>query len=343
MRIDLTYAGLTEQMLQRLKLAAQLLASQQIQASVRAWDGTHCHVVVVLALNGYGEYAQEIARRRGTTALRLSYSTEAFDNVRWQLAPDSPAGVMAQTLIKIIEDVESNSLSSLADMHAGYPGSLARTVLRKIDTTSTPPNVPGLLRLARDPKLRAHTIQASVSGRKITLRLATSRVFAATLSDLQASSVLLNSPGWSLSPVPQGTNSPNCGEVSLSLDAYCLGGALQSPEKLPPFPDGCYTLKSWPDLGSAPRLVEALRVAQVLLRSSITPDELAGVCDMNKVNVSACLWAFLASGLLYSTANLSVSNLTTVVTPIKPFSRLLERIASRFGLSPRSVNIGNGT
>jgi hypothetical protein len=58
MRIDLTYAGLTEQMLQRLRLAAQLLASRQIQAFVRAWDGTRCHVLVALTQDGYGKALQ---------------------------------------------------------------------------------------------------------------------------------------------------------------------------------------------------------------------------------------------------------------------------------------------
>ena len=54
MRVDLRFAGLSEQAELRLRLAETLLAALQFQAAVAAWDGTRCDVLVVQPDDAYG-------------------------------------------------------------------------------------------------------------------------------------------------------------------------------------------------------------------------------------------------------------------------------------------------
>jgi hypothetical protein len=333
MRIDLTYAGLTEQMLQRLRLAAQLLASRQIQAFVRAWDGTRCHVLVALTQDGYGKHAQLIAQRRGTPILAFSTTANHAEYRTGIIAADSLARDIAIALQKIIEDAESRNAPKTTVSSLRRDQGHISSPFASQSAEATEKHGGALVRLASEAALNGQMIQASIRGLTVILRLPDSRVSAASMNDIDATSYLLCDDRWDLKVTSLDAAPTHLGLVTRSLDAYFLSGALQSPEKLPLIPPDTYWLDVWPDLGSSPQFVDSLKIIQVLLRGPIGVQELAAVGGFDIMDVSACLWALRATGLLRSAQHEAPPSKPKDSPRVEPLSGLLGRIASRFGVS----------
>ena len=118
-----------------------------------------------------------------------------------------------------------------------------------------------------------------------------------------------------------------------SLEAFLLQSAHQGRGQLPAFPAGQYRLRDWPDVGTAPELVGALKIARVLLRGPASADELRARCGVAADEVNACLWAYRAANLLEVPDD--AANATAVPalqSPVGAFTGVLARIAVRFGL-----------
>ena len=61
-RADIAIVALGEQVEQRVRIAALLLAAYRISAKVRPWDGTRCTLLVVDLSDTYGRQAFELSR-----------------------------------------------------------------------------------------------------------------------------------------------------------------------------------------------------------------------------------------------------------------------------------------
>lgn len=331
MRIDLRIAGLDETTAQRVRLACGLIAAHDYEVNPSTWDGTRCDVVVVDDGDAEGRRVAEIAARRGTPALYIGSG-----------APGEPAECMNRT--------GCTAAAIAARLHAIVVGlERLRTGARQRPTTLTASEKPSraelssplnslknahlgaaLVQLASAPHLQGVDVDARVRGRTIRLRPSVGRVHSHTLSDLLAARNLLAEDGWQLDPISISRSCIDCGEVSASLDAFYVSGALHSMLILPPFPAGSYSLRDWPDLGSAPEAITALRVAQLLRKASAPSQALASISGLPAVEVNAYFWAFGASNLLLTNDS---ESLPPPPAPARKLTPLLARLAGKFGLS----------
>ncbi len=336
MRFDVTIAGLNEQLGQRVKLAAQLLAAHQWKVTVRDWDGTRCHALVALVPDAYGRQAIESARRRGYGVVVMHAGARPPAENLVAVPADSQAAAIASALKQVLERARSARATTAGeevDAAHAVPADVATAALANVAPSSAASR--GLLlRLATDASLRGRDVQARLGTRRIAVLASSSRVIANTLSDILATREQLHDAAWDIAPL-LGSASPDLpGEVSISLDAYLALGAIKLQHEWPDFPDRVCALRDWPDLGSAPEALGALRVANALMRVSATPRDIARKCQLPLREVSATLWAFQAAGLMLDAAVESRAiTPASVPAPSEPKQGLLQRLAARFGLS----------
>lgn len=305
LRADIAIAALDEQIEQRIRIAAQLLAAYRIKAVVRAWDGTRCSLLAADLSDTYGRQACQRALSRGTPV--LAFSADA--------AQAQEPGVICAT--------EASLAPALA--HA-MRDLLQPTVSETTQTTVAGPQ-PALCRLT-DPEFSGRAVDATCNGRLIHIRPEEGRVYAPTYSDLLSARDTFSSGDWTLST---NLSADAHGDgANRSLEAFLLQSAFSGRDQLPAFPKGRYRLRDWPDIGSAPELVGALKVARTLLRTPADPDELRALCGMDARDVNASLWAYRAANLLNESDEDARS--AQPAQPAGAFSGMLARIAHRFGL-----------
>jgi hypothetical protein len=308
-RVDIATAALGEQAEQRIRLAATLLAAWRIPARVRAWDGTRCTLLVADLGDAYGRQAFARARARQTPVLAFRADAADLGPGVADASEGSPAPALAQTLRDLL------AVEATAGIEPGE--------------TPVATAQPALCRLA-DPEFGGRAVDASYNGRRIRIRPDTGRVHAATLSDLLSARDSFASADWTLAASDE---APDGDGVHRSLEAFLLQAAFQGRAQLPDFPAGRYRLKDWPDVGSAPELVGALKIAKALMRAPAGVDDLPRLCGVDARDVHATLWAYRAANLLERPDAASAAIAPAPVQPIGAFSGMLARIASRFGLS----------
>lgn len=317
MRIDLRIAALSDLAEQRVRIAARLLAAHGREARVAAWDGTRCDAVVLAADDGYGQRVLDIAQRRGCPVVALSAGKlPATDGV---VVVDGCAANLAAALHHVLGVARS------AD------GVSNRPVERPLANER---RVAGLVALAGAP-FRGIDVSATVGGRTVVLSGTTSRASAGSLSDLLAARDHLSIADWQLRAMPAGQRCAHATDSAMSLDAFFLTGALRGKAALPPFPDGTFGLRDWPDLGTAAEAIGGLRVARLLQRAPATPQGLIELSGLPAADVNACLWAFRASNLLIALTDarvLEASGVAMAPAALPPRPLLL-RLAARFGLT----------
>ena len=307
-RADIATAALDEQAEQRIRLAAGLLAAWRITARVRAWDGTRCTLLVADLGDAYGRQAFARARARQTPVLAFRATAADLGPGVVDASEGSPAPALAQTLRDLL--------------------AVDATVATDIPETAASA-LPALCRLA-DPESGGRGIDASYNGRRIRIRPDTGRVHAATLSDLLSARDSFASAEWTLTASDE---APDGDGVHRSLEAFLLQAAFQGRAQLPAFPAGRYRLKDWPDVGSAPELVGALKIAKALMRAPAGVDELPRLCGIDARDVHATLWAYRAANLLERLDAAGAAVASAPAQPVGTFSGVLARIASRFGLA----------
>lgn len=310
MRIEIAIAALSPATEQRVRIAASLLAAHKVRATVRAWDGTKCAAVVASNDDDYGRRVIGLARDRGTPVLALSARAH-LDAVQPPPLPDnSPAPTLAQAL-----------LDQLFEFRA--PPAMAKGE----DSGST---VPALLALCT-PALRGQPVVATFDQRCVFVRPQEGRVYGDSLSDLLFTRDNLYRSGWQLRRMEPADQRHRLCDASRSLDSFLLQAAVHGRDHLPPFPPGACRLSDWPDIGSAPELTAALKVARTLLRTTGTAEQLVGNNRAAAAEVNAILWAYRASNLLVDAQQTGPSAIPAAA--LQPPTGLLRRIASRFGLS----------
>lgn len=309
-RADIATAALNEQVEQRIRIAASLLPAYRIGAKVRPWDGTRCGLLITDLSDAYGRQAFALARRRGTPILAISDEANEFEAEYVAVPENSPAPVLAQHLRELLKrDKPVDSADPVVDSEAALPA---------------------LCRLAA-PDYRGQAVDASCNGRTIHIRPVEGRVYANTLSDLLSACDSFSCSAWEMQVSAASDRVTPTDGASRSLEAFLLQSAFQGRDQLPSFPAGRYQLKDWPDVGTAPELIGALKIARSLLRAPASPRDLQLACDVTEEEVKASLWAYQASNLLSSSGN-SVDAIRSAPAPTARFSGILGRIANRFGL-----------
>lgn len=307
MNIDLRYAGLARDVERRVRLAASALAAHRVTANASAWDGAQCDAVVLDGANAVGKYVLRLAQQRGIPVLdvrpRGDSVVESVANIVW----------LTRSLRELLR------ARVFADVARAGAGDDAQ---------------PALLRLASDASLRGVDLEAHQSGTRIWLLPSSGRVVSVAVSDRLRAQGQFGAADWSFQPVPRHSGWRVPGEVSSSLDAFYLQAAWQQRGSLPPFPAGQYSLREWPDLGTAEEFVGALKLVQVLLRRRADADELARSSGLSPDEVCACLWAFKASGILSGQA--AEVPPAPAHRPRPAFAGLWGRLASHFGLARAS-------
>lgn len=307
-RADIATAALSEQVEQRIRIAISLLPAYRIRARARAWDGTRCTLLVADLADAYGRRAFEVAKKRGMPM--LLFNADAADLCAGVATANdgSPAPVLAQSLRDLL----------VQEVAEAAP----ETIIGGVQ--------PALCRLA-EPEFSGRAVDATYAGRMLRIRPEQGRVYASTFSDLLSARDSFSSADWTLSLSVQSDDGQQDDGASRSLEAFLLQSAFQGRDHLPAFPQGRHRLKEWPDVGSAPELIDALRVARTLLRAPADADELRKWCGMDARDVNACLWAYRAANLL-DTHDSDEADAPPAPPPVGAFSGMLARLANRFGL-----------
>ncbi len=325
MRVLVRYAGLRPEQEQRARIAAGALAANSISAEAGPWDGTRCAMVLVNRDDGYGHHVQKIATRRGVPILALSREALHEPGVAW-VSDESSAGALARAMLELLAvPAETETAATPA------PGTRAPDASRPTEPAAARlPIDSALARLLHDPALRDKDLEAHIGGRTLLLRRSAGRVLTTSLSDQITARNRIGESGWAFRVLASASSVPPGFETSASLDAFLLLGALHSAAHLPPFPYASSSLRDWPDLGTIPESVSALRVAQALQAGCHDTASIAAFTALPAPQVSACLWAFGAAGLLEPQAGLSARSVPAVA---RPASGLFARLAAHFGLS----------
>lgn len=303
MLFDIRTAALDDLAEQRVRLAVSLLPAYRLRGRLGTWDGRRCDLLIAAADDVYGLRALSLAQRRGTPVMALG-------------APITDIGV------------EPVSAASPASVLARLMRDRLQAAAPETQPVAEADHIPSLCRLAVAP-LRGRAVDVTCNGRTILLRPQLGRVYAASHSDLLAIADGMSGSPWRIELSDRPIDPHDL--VSASIESFLLRTAQRAADRLPAFADGRYRLHAWPDLGSVPAYLDAMRVARLLIRNAMTPEQIAGADGMpDRRRVDACLWAFAAAHLL--------SDAGAQRTPLRPQPPprlqpgLWSSLARRFGL-----------
>ncbi|WP_133818542.1 hypothetical protein [Tahibacter aquaticus] len=319
MRIDLRTAALTDSEDQRVRIAANLLGAVRIEAKLSPWDGTRCDVVIVNADDAYGRRVMELAQKRGIGLLAYASQAIHFDKASQCHVAEGTAVFLVSALRCVIDAARKHD-------SAASPGTAAAS-----PAPARHGNFSALMELTHDA-WRGRDIDADIAGRRISIRASRGRVMAGTLSDMLAARDALGkcAEPHGFTAVPE--RRPGIGEISWSLDAFLVDGALRCRQSLPTFAGSAYSLRDWPDLGSAGETLTPLRIASWLQQRSGSVQERAKKAGIGADEVNACLWAFHASNLLVI-GEPPAAPAPPAALPARVATPLLSKLAARFGLA----------
>ncbi|HVH34917.1 MAG TPA: hypothetical protein VM847_12500 [Tahibacter sp.] len=314
---------------QRTNLAAGLLAAHGYRVDVAVWDGADC-ALLLIALDGeQARRSAALARVRGIPVLALSPDGESgTSDGLVVIEAEGTAAALAAALHGLLAQRKVSGSASPA-VHSHSAGERRAKPRGGADMA--------LVRLALDSRLRRGDVEATIRGRVIRMHAGSGRVTAQSLSDLLSARDLLGSTGWELTAQAAGRNLPPAGDVSASLDAFYVVGALRAQAVLPAFPDQAMELRDWPDLGTAPEAVVALQVARLLSRRGAGWRAAAQAAGLRAGEVNACLWAFAAAHLLAMPQAGAAAPVPPPVPPRRFGERVMRGLARRFGLAWRDA------
>ena len=319
MRIQISHAGLADDVVQRLHAAARTLAVHDIQANVEAWNGTRCDVVVLDPSDAYALYVLDIARKRDMTVIAFGDVAPAFPRLR----------VVAPRVEVIAHALADSFAASGALPVSSRPQ--PRAILPTASDTEEGAQL-ALVRLATEPRLRHVDVEATRSTHRILLLRSRGRVLARHDGMLSDARTTFSESGWNLVPLDADAKRHIEDAHSVSLDSFLLRNAWSVRRALPPFPaDARVRLTAWPDLGTATTIVEALQIVDSALSTRSTAAEISARSGASARDTSACLWAFQAAGLIEHDG--TAPALIDKHADRQPRSGLFARIASHFGLS----------
>lgn len=311
MRVDLTAAGLTEEARHILKVAANLLGAYRMSARLREWDGTRCDALFVDAHDGYGRSAAESAQRRGIRVIHFGDGPAAPDDA----IPHIPSTGPIATIVRHLQHLFAAP--------------------RGAQSEAAPES--NIVRMATWPGWDGRDLAFRGEGREILILRSSSRVLAASLSDILYCRDHIDDPAWSIEVLAIGAVRPLTHDVAVSMDSFLCQAIEGSSCSFPAHAAGRWVLQDWPDLGAATRQTSALRLAQLLRRGPASAGELAAASGLSPEVVDRCLWAFRAAGLLQASAAEATASAPAAAAggadgAVAP-GGMLARLARRFGLN----------
>lgn len=311
MKVDLSVAGLTDEARHILQVAANLLAAYRLSARLREWDGTRCDALFVDAQDGYGRRAAQSAQRRGIQVVHFAGGPAVDDEAISHIPSTGPiAGIVRH-------------LHQLFVAPAGVRGE------------QSPAS--NIVRMALSPAWDGSDLAFRGNGRSVLVLRSSSRVLAASLSDILFCRDHIDSPAWGIEVLEPGAARLATHHVAISLDSFLCQAVEAVAGPFPPHAAGRWVLQDWPDLGAATGQVAALQLARVLHRGPASASELTAASGLGADVVARYLWAFRAAGLLRAvdseSAELAPADTSAATTSAPPGGSVLARLARRFGLS----------
>lgn len=310
MKLDITWAGLSEDQQRRLGIATQLVAAHRGHVTLRDWDGTRCDALIVDVADGYGRSAMASATRRNINVLGFASDASQPEPPMRVIASSSPAALIAKRLLEITLQADPAEIL-VAD------GGSESLLVRLADEALW---AEGGVTLAReDASLRLIRIGGIVLGRGEQA--------------VQSANQGIDPALWAIG---QGTDRDAMARVRMpaSLDSVLLATAVREQARLPPFPEGRWSLHEWPDFGAATTQINSLRVVRSLLHAPCSERSLTREAGLDPVTVRASLWALKAAGRLHAAeAPFEPAAPASPVHTPRTESGLFKRLARRFGLS----------
>lgn len=258
------YAGLTERLHRQLIQTTRFISNSYDKVEAREWSGSSCELLVADARDAYGAYIIDIAADDGTPVVAIADDPASIPHRA--VRPDTTAARLTR--------VVAAALSGDTDPRSARQSTLVR--------------------LATEPEYHGRDIDASLRSRTVSLRPSSRLVFARTESDLHGLSRQLIRDDWIFRPAAKTDGE---GAVSMRLERFFLLGASANQHALPPLPDDGIRLIQQPDVESAQALDYARRVTDALRDGVASPASIAKQTDLTPVEVTSCLWAFLAAGV----------------------------------------------
>lgn len=265
---DIRYAGLDTRFYRQLMQAVNLMYSSYNKVTATVWGGTRCDLVVV-----------DPAASEGAAALREADSLQV------------PAIVVAQ--------------DATNDQHRSVPATVTTAYLTEVVRSlltgaPTGPNErqSALVRLATEPAWVGQDVDATVRGRSVALRPSAGQAFAYSRSELYEMANQFIDTSWTFEPADTVDFSEVGSLASMRLEAFYLVAADVHRDALPAVPNDDLRLQRWPNLEQAADLEYPLQVAGVLQKGDKTPGAIALETGLSTAQVTACLWAFRAAGVV---------------------------------------------
>ena len=312
-RADIATVALSEHTEERIRIAALLLAAhKKIRAHVRPWDGTRCDAIVSDLSDAYGRQVFERAKKRAIPALLFNASTNDREHRDTTASESDSAEILMHHLHAMLAAATTSPVAAPNTSASAYADGSPQSALCRLTET------------AHDGR----GVDAMRDGVVVRIRPKEGRIYASDFDALQTACVSFASEEWTFAAASG--DAPSSTDASRSLEVFLLQSAFHGREHLPPFPQGRFRMQDWPDVGSAPELIGALKIARALIRRPMTASELCASCEMEASDVNASLWAYRAADLLETSTDAPA--LEPQLNAIGQFSGLLARVARRFGL-----------
>lgn len=308
-KIDVSYAALSGQDEAALVAACKALWIEGLPVNLRRWDGGLNDVVVLDPRDSYGKLVWQSAVHGGMAVIGMQ-GTESGASSQSCFFLESSQDARVVRLMRALE----SQLCMATSARRAPP----------VDTEA----LPAIVRLGKDPTLRKVDLHAVVNGRSLWLLPSRGRVVSVSFSDQLSARDRLFRSDWEFRPVRGHMRPP--GEFSTSLDAFYMEGALHRVDRLPIYPYALYSLRSWPDLGTSPHLLDPLRLIRVMRKGPATPSAMAADSGLSIATVSACLWGLQASGLIEVQTQVATQERARSLPPERS---LIQRLVRRFGLA----------
>jgi hypothetical protein len=310
MRALITFAGMDHSAEQRLRLAGRVLVAHQIEATVSAWDGARCDLLVACTSDAHGARAIAMAQERRTPILVFG-DTQGFGALQAGriIEQSSPVVLVVKSIVELLQASRTHVNS----------GGTAKEL--------------ALVALAKDQINANSDVLIEIGAHRILFSRSSSRVSGESMRSIQTAMQTFGSADWRFVQTRDRPSLP----FSVSSDSFLLDAAIQCSAQLPMIEDKLWKLSHWPDLGNSREQMLAMRVAMDLLRKATRPSALASKYNVPKEGISSYLWAFKAAGLLTAQDSMAVvPNISTNGQAAKG-KRYPEgafaKLVSRFGFS----------
>jgi hypothetical protein len=311
-------AGLQAHTASALKVALQQLVEGGTQASLVAWNGTQCDLLVADIDDGYGARAAAVCARRRGKVLAFSRASGSIGLAAMTLSPDAAADMLIRALHALLDRSAQSDRAPVAA--AAYTGI-------------------SLLELCRADSGDKPNLIARSGSYTVLIRRNASRILAATHRDLLGAKSRLLDATWSIAGTGEFSPELAAFDMSFSLDTFLIGACIGVENKLPQLTAARYRLSTWPDIGRLSDYPGILPLCAKMVRGACSAKELSLQTGASIVRINALLWAARAAGILQAEQLSPVALTESVAVPNRSlFAKALVKLKQRFGLNYERID-----